>query len=225
VPWPAKNGRQLDFLAQLDLAQMQAAVPMDWLPTRGALLFFYDIQGNVWGFDPEDRGSWAVIHQDVSTDELLPPEPPAARDQAPARVPVSFRAIHSYPSWERSAVRALQLSEVESEALLELAEQQFGGQPKHHLGGFPDPIQDDSMERECQLASNGVYCGDRKHLQDPRVPELERGATDWHLLLQLDSDSRAGFSWGDGGMLYFFVRKQHARTGDFARVWLVSQCY
>jgi uncharacterized protein YwqG len=225
VSWPSKQGKRLDFLAQIDLAEVQAVLPMDWLPKQGVLLFFYDIKGSAWGFDPKDRGSWAVIHQYVSAGELTPPGSPPPSDPARGRVFVSFRAIQSFPSWERSEVGALNLSEEEGEALIELGEQQFGSQPKHQLGGFPDPIQSDSMEAECQLASNGIYCGDQKHLRDPRVPDLAKGAAEWRLLMQIDSDSSAGFSWGDGGMLYFFVRERDVRAGDFSEVWMVSQCH
>jgi len=224
-PWPSKNGKRLDFLAQIDLAQAQAVFSMDGLPKRGALLVFYDVQGNPWGFDPKDQGGWAVIHQDVSSGDLTPHGSTDRAEPAHGRVPVSFRLIHRYPSWERGEVEALQLSETESEALSELADREFNEQPRHHLGGFPDPIQGDWMERECQLASNGIFCGDEKYLKDPRVPELEKGAADWRLLLQLDSDTRAGFSWGDCGMLYFFVREQDLRAGDLSKVWMISQCH
>jgi hypothetical protein len=38
--------------------------------------------------------------------------------------------------------------------------------PAHHLGGYPDPIQGEDMELDCQLASNGLYCGDESGYND-----------------------------------------------------------
>ena len=31
--------------------------------------------------------------------------------------------------------------------------------------------------------------------------------------------------WGDGGMLYFWIREEDARAGRFDRAWAVLQCY
>lgn len=213
--WPGKNGKPLDFLAQIDLASVQANLPIPWLPARGTLVFFYDIGSGVWGFDPKDRGSWSVILQDVAVE-------PA---RAEGRVFVSFRTIHSYPSWQRAEVAPLGLSDEESAALGELADQQFGEHPRHQVGGLPFPIQNDDMELECQLASNGVFVGDGRYLQDPRTGPLEEGAADWRLLLQLDGDDEVGFEWGDCGTLYFFIREQDARAADFSKVWMVRQCH
>jgi hypothetical protein len=42
------------------------------------------------------------------------------------------------------------------------------------------------MQLECQLASNGIYCGDPDGYKNPRVAELKSGAADWILLLQID---------------------------------------
>jgi uncharacterized protein YwqG len=220
--WPEHKGKKLGFLAQIDLAHAQAQLPMDWLPKSGALLFFYDMENGPWGFDPADRGSWAVIHQPATSQELAPGSPPPS-DSGYSRAFVTFRTILSYPSWER--VPELDLTREEIDALTDLSSDQFGEQPDHQIGGLPRPVQDDCMERECQLASNGIYCGDQKHLKDPRVPELEKGAGEWRLLLQLDSDDSAGFGWGDGGMLYFFVKDSDARAGDFSNVWMVLQCF
>ncbi len=220
--WPERNGKRLDFIVQIDLAATQALLPMPWLPKAGALLFFYDVKHQPWGFDPADRGSWAVIHQPVTSHELMPAGSPEPSDPSYRRVYVMFRTILNYPTVEREP--SLDLTDEEMDALTDLSSEQFGEQPCHQLGGLPSPVQGDCMERECQLASNGIFFGDEKHLEDPRVPQLEKGAAEWRLLLQLDSDDSAGFVWGDAGMLYFFVRESDARAGDFSNVWMVLQC-
>jgi uncharacterized protein YwqG len=222
-PWPTHQGRRLDFLAQIDLAQSQAQLPMDWLPKSGALLFFYDFENQPPGFDPADRGSWAVVYQPVTPHELAPGGSPAPSDPAFGRAYVMFRTILSYPSWER--VQSLNLTDEEKDELADLSYQQFGQQPKHQIGGLPFPVQSDWMENECQLASHGIYCGNNKYREDPRVPEIEKGAAEWRLLLQVDSDDSAGMIWGDGGTLYFFIRESEARAGDFSNVWMVLQCH
>ena len=39
-----------------------------------------------------------------------------------------------------------------------------------------------------------------------------------------DTDDDTGWMWGDVGTLYFWIREQDARAGDFSRVWMVFQC-
>jgi len=119
---------------------------------------------------------------------------------------------------------ALALSDAEAEAFGDLADAAFGGSPKHQVGGYPAPVQGDDMELECQLASNGIYCGRPEDYQDPRVNDLRPGAADWRLLLQMDSDDDIDVMWGDVGTIYFWVRAAEARAGIFTNAWLVLQC-
>jgi uncharacterized protein YwqG len=109
--------------------------------------------------------------------------------------------------------------------LTDLQARPFQGLPQHQIGGFPSPVQGDIMELECQLVSHGIYCGDESGYRDPRATELGASARDWKLLLEFDSDDDLDVMWGDGGMLYFWVREQDARAGKFADTWLVLQCH
>jgi hypothetical protein len=220
APWPVKDGSPLTFLACLDLSAVQAALPVAWLPPSGRLLFFYDAERQPWGFDPKDRGSWIVT---LATDAVPAPGVPGASPLA--RHPVTFRRIDSYPSWERPEVSALQLTDAEGEILIEANGAVFGQAPHHQVGGFPEPVQGDEMELECQLVSNGLYCGDSSGYLSARAGELRDGARDWRLLLQLDSDDDLGVMWGDGGILYFWIREQDARAGRFDQAWVVLQCH
>ncbi len=81
------------------------------------------------------------------------------------------------------------------------------------------------MEIECQLASHGVYCGESSVHSAPEFARLRDGAGDWRLLLQLDSDDDLGVMWGDGGILYFWIREEDAQTGRFDNAWVVLQSF
>jgi uncharacterized protein YwqG len=218
VAWPSKDGKALTFLACLDLESLRAVLPLDWLPSTGRLLFFYDVDAQPWGFDPKDRGAWAVLHI------TEPPGPPGAT-AAPALPQqfVTFRAIVSYPSWERPDVSALGLSDREAEVLIDLGSSVYGDSARHQVGGFPEAIQSDAMEYECQMVSNGLYLGDAT--PPPGAKALEPGAKDWRLLFQMDGDDELGVMWGDAGMIYFWIREQDARDGRFEKVHLVLQCH
>lgn len=224
--WPAKNGKRLDFLARLSLAEIHAAHTVDWLPREGALVFFYDLSEQVWGFDPEDRGSFAVLHvpdlTSTRTDDKLRLERP--RNVIPRRM-VAFRRILSRPSWERGDFGLLNLTEKEWDALAEIQETEFGGAAYHQIAGYPDPVQGDHMELECQLVTHGLYCGDSRGFRDPRARQLESGAANWKLLFQMDSDDELDLMWGDVGRLYFWIEESRARAADFSNVWLISQCH
>ena len=94
----------------------------------------------------------------------------------------------------------------------------------HHLLGHSANVQGD-MQLEAQLVMNGLYCGNSSGYEDPRAGELESGADDWLLLLQLDSDDGAGVMWGDNGRLYFWIRSEDLRQLRFDKVWMTLQCH
>jgi uncharacterized protein YwqG len=219
--WPSKGGKPLALLASLDLDEVHAAYRVDWLPPSGRLLFFYDVDEQPWGFDPKDRGSWAVL--------FVPDSQSAATGATPGieplpRKPIRFARLESVPSYERPGVKALNLSDAESDLVAEFEEQQYEGEPQHHVAGYPSPIQADGMELEAQLASSGIYCGDASGYQDARIAEMQARAPEWRLLLQFDSDDELNVMWGDCGRLYFWVREQDARAGRFENTWVVLQC-
>jgi uncharacterized protein YwqG len=218
--WPAKDGAPLTFLACLDLASLQATMAVPWLPSTGRLLFFYDAERQPWGFDPKDRGSWAVMLASEATTAAAP-LPGAAL----TRHPIEFQRIGTYPSWDRPEVSALHLTDAEAERLIEERLAAYGETPHHQVDGLPDPIQGDEMELECQLVSHGLYCGDSSGYLSPQASALKGGAKDWRLLLQVDSDDGLGVMWGDAGILYFWIREQDARAGHFDQAWAVLQCH
>ena len=221
MAWPAKDGKPLTLLASLDLAEIHAALPVDWLPLRGRLLFFYDVEEQPWGFDPKDRGSWAVLFVPPGLASIS--QPRGATAALPWK-PVRFARLDSVPSQERQGMAELELSDAEFELLAQFQDQQYEGQPHHHLGGYPSPVQGDAMELEAQLASSGIYCGDESGYKDARVPELQARAHEWRLLLQLDTDDDIDVMWGDCGRLYFWVREQDAQAARFENTWLILQC-
>ena len=222
VSWPEWQGRRLDLLARISMPELHQAHRIDWLPQEGALLFFYDTDEQPWGFDPKDRGGCAVLH----VPDLEAPTADssgAIGTESFAHLNVILRRVDTFPSTQRSELD--ELSDEEKEAYWSLIDTPFEGLPKHQLSGFPSPIQDDEMELQCQLVTNGLYLGDSSDYDDPRARELAAGATDWRLLLQLDTDLDADMMWGDSGMLYFWVRQQDAAAGRFENIWCILQCF
>jgi Domain of unknown function (DUF1963) len=220
VAWPANGGKPLAFLACVDLESLAETAAVPWLPSSGRLSFFYDVENQPWGFDPKDRGGWAVM---LADHEQLPASPPLAHGLR--RRSIAFQRISTYPSWERPEVSALGLTDAEAESLADLGGSAYGDLPRHQMGGFPSPVQGDEMELECQLVSNGLYCGDASGYQSPDAAPLRSGAKDWRLLLQIDSDDDFGVMWGDVGVLYFWIKESDARARRFENCWVVLQCH
>ena len=214
IKWPHCGDEPLAFLARLSLSELAAALPIDWLPKEGALLFFYDAEMQPWGFDPKDRGGWAVVHV---SDVGAPSRPGDAYS-------IGFQRIAVLPPSERENVAALEFNDTESDDYGVFADEPFDDHPKHQVSGFPSPVQGDRMELECQLVSHGLFCGNSSGYKDPRAAELEPGRSQWRLLCQIDTDGELNVMWGDAGMLYFWVEEEAARAGRFDNVWLVLQC-
>ncbi len=92
---------------------------------------------------------------------------------------------------------------------------------KNRLLGHPDPMQGD-MQADCQYNLHGVSYGPE---DEERRFELKPGATNWQLLLQIDSEEKkTGMMWGDVGRIYFWIEKDALERRDFTNVWCILQC-
>jgi uncharacterized protein YwqG len=228
--WPKNEGRSMAFIAQLDLADLPDAARGLALPDHGMLFFFYDEEEGTgaWGCGPEDRGCWAVRYVEEVFPAVLRQEYPSDL-WTPAHytgVPVGFEVGSSLPSPE-GILRELPLSEKDKYQVEDVYEQYrelVDRKAMHQLLGYPDPVQGDHMALECQLASNGVYCGNADWHEDPRYSALQAGASEWRMLLQVDSDARAEMMWGDCGRLYFWIRQADLEQRNFDDVWMILQC-
>lgn len=90
------------------------------------------------------------------------------------------------------------------------------------VGGWANNIQSADMGLEAQLVSNGVYVGDASGYDSALGQELAKGADDWMLLMQIDSMDN-GWVWGDGGMLYVWIRRADLAARDFDKSWCILQ--
>lgn len=224
--WPEWKGLPQSFIAQLRLADLQRFRQEgigEPLPEQGFLWFFYDAQQETYGDQPSDRGGWSILFlEDVQAELQRMPPPPAlpTASQFPAC------ALRFSPELTYSQQPALDISHVQWDTVDQqrydtmiagfenTAERAI---PHHRLFGFPDTLQDD-MRSQCQLVSHEVT---DEH--DPRSGELLKGALNWRLLLQVDSDHAARMRWANNGMLYYWMNQAdfHAPHGDAS--WLVVQ--
>jgi uncharacterized protein YwqG len=208
------------MVAQLDLAEMRAAGGPAWLPPEGRLLFFYSLEHGAWGLDTGDAGSFLVRHETGPAGLADEPDDLVEDARFPA-YSVSFAPAASFPSLERAGVDWRGISPEDEDALEAALQALEPPGPAHQLGGYPSAIQDDAMENDCERITRDLV---RRTASRGETAPASAPA-DWRLLLQLDTDDDAGMMWGDTGRLYFWVREQDARAGDFSKCWLVLQCF
>nr|HET6902083.1 YwqG family protein [Ktedonobacteraceae bacterium] len=223
VNWPELKGMPQSFIAQLRLVDVHPYDTNHQLPQSGMLWFFYDAQQQTYGADPADRGGWRVLY--VQSDQ-----PSLQRTAAPVTLPaesqfqpctLSFAneiTLSQQPKLEIPNFDWTEDEQKKYEDLLATFPSAADHAAIHHrLLGNPDTIQDD-MRLQCQLVSHGVT-----DTNDPRAAELSKGALNWQLLLQVDSDEHAGMQWGNTGMLYYWIQTTDLQSQRFDTSWLVLQ--
>ncbi len=225
--WPVHKDKPLTFVAQINLSEIKHEL----LPNEGMLYFFYDLEA--WGFDPDDAGFIKVIYEN-SLAELQPVRLPEME------VPVLFglktkkltphtfqeRRIkfyngYSIPSSEDKRLAKFLEDDKVCDAYCDAKEKLT---PTVQMFGYPNPVQGDMMQMECQLVTHGIYCGDASGYEKPRALELAPGQDDWVLLFQLGEDPETDMLWGDAGFIYYWIRRQDLQDGHFHKAWLILQC-
>jgi uncharacterized protein YwqG len=230
LTWPRWNGAPMSFIGQLRLADFAAYETEAPLPREGLLSFFFDSRQAAWGYTPEHRGGWLVhFHAGGASDLRVAPYPedlPKRARFAPAAV--SPWLEQTLPDLDSGAAAGLPFADADEDTLdryYELCEALAGAaEPIHRVLGYADQIQNDG-QLECELVTSGIDCGQGRALADSGRVERERAVASWLLLLQVDSDRRTGMEWGDGGRLYFWIRRRDLHAQHFGDVWCIFQCY
>jgi uncharacterized protein YwqG len=220
--WPIWHGKPLSLLAVLDLDALRGFDCDLDLPQSGVLNLFYEVEQQPWGFDPAHGGGWRVVF--AETNAAADRTSPAGATHFP-RIDLAPSQTLTMPSWDEDVLAGL--SQLKPDALDDLgealSEASAASEPRHQVGGWPW-LQQGSLWREFQFASNGVYVGDPSGYEGPQASELRPGVDEWRLLAQIDTDDDAGWMWGDGGTLYFGARNEDLASSDLDRAWMVLQC-
>jgi hypothetical protein len=221
------NPKPLHFLAMLRIADFRNQAAQLGLPERGALLFFYDVERCQGSFWPEARGGWQVLYAQDEGDLVLIEDPPV---HVPEFLPstLAFEMQYSLPEDIRTDTGDGDLRVYENAEYERVHGALLGSsrtdQVIHQLCGAPQEVQN-GLFLQCQLASNGLDCGNPQDYRQPRVRELESGAKDWRLLLQIDSDDDGpGWMWGDVGRLYYCMHRDDLAARRFDRSCCSEQC-
>jgi uncharacterized protein YwqG len=220
VEWPKTElGKSMSFIAQLNCNDLSKYDSKGLLPNEGMISFFYCADQEVWGFDIKDKQRFKVIFTDKN-EELFKSAFPSDLETQSIFKPnqIQFNNSLSLPTWDDDSIKGL----IKDDDLDNYIEASSGSE--NQIFGYANAIQG-TMELECQLVTNGLYCGDSTGYENPRRNELEKDKNDWVLLLQIDSEvEKTGMSWGDEGRLYYWIKKQDLKNKNFDKAWFIVQC-
>lgn len=210
--WPHYKGMPLEFVAQLNLADLEGTS----LPDTGILLFFY--ADGVWTDKKINKDFIRVIYvKDVENLEIKEPEykyikrlfglmKPIAIPKVFDEYGLKFCSGDSLPDLDNAdTIPSLSIFDNDDELLDSYCDLKYGlsEQAVLQIGGYPNPVQYDGIAA-ASIMGKGA-------------------AGDWELLLEVDS--KLGFMWGDAGRLYFYAYKEDLKTANFSDVWMEFQCH
>lgn len=225
-----RKRRPLSFLAQFDLEEIAQFDTENLLPKTGVLSFFYEMNTQKWGYDPDDKGCARVFWFEDKT-KLRPAEFPEDLEVI-FRLPALKIAAKSEKSYQSGVDFMLQRQNEMTERWDEFDEimEKLGGEEDGVISkmlGWANPIQG-NMTMECELISRGYYLGDGWDDVTPldRQEAEQWSLKDWLLLFQLDivDDGDFELMFGDGGRIYFYIRRDDLQAQNFDDIWLILQC-
>ncbi|MDI9865670.1 YwqG family protein [Flectobacillus sp. DC10W] len=213
--------KSLSFIAQINLSQISQFDSENLLPKNGILYFFYADEQDAWGFDIKDQNKFKIIYFDGDLTTLKRFEFPEDLENSRFR-PCLIEAKQeiSLPSYGYGLDEEMKFTDDEADIYYDKI---YEDGNINKLLGYSDNIQGE-MELECELVTNGLYCGDPSGYNDPSAKELEPNAKNWRLLLQIDSNDENDMMWGDCGRLYFWIKKEDLVNKQFDKSWFSLQC-
>jgi uncharacterized protein YwqG len=223
--WPHRDGAPLSFLAQINVTALPKFDGLEKLPPNTLLSFFYDARDLIFGWDSNDKSSWRVLASPISSDVPLKRRrrPKGLADEGVFAPCVLFTTVEEdLPDPYSRIIEMLKLTEGEQDAYFHIFEDHIDPRPHHKLLGHAEQWQTD-MQLDCQLVSNGLSVGTPDWRASPRRDALEAGASNWRLLLQVDTDENAGMQWGDLGSLYYWINGSSLESRSFEDAWLFLQ--
>ncbi|URN02086.1 YwqG family protein [Actinomadura madurae] len=215
-PWPEWNGRPLDFLGAIDFAGLASLGDIPGLPSCRAAFYYASETPRPWGDEAAQRDGWRVF-----TGDLHAADPPPGSHPYP-QTTLGAAPFLSLPSPQEPAVQRLEAVYSGVAAVYAQLHAAWTRHtcpddvPAHQLGGWPVLVQR-PLGPDCLYASTG------RPLDSVKPPSLspdeQRAVEEWRLLLQLDSDDRLGWYWGDPGRVYFCTRQ----NTPLEQSWLTLQ--
>ncbi|MEM9776718.1 MAG: GNAT family N-acetyltransferase [Chloroflexota bacterium] len=225
--WPYWQNSFLSLLLQVNLSELQALFPTTDLPKTGLLSIFFEHNNDAVFMNPDDQESFQVYYFD-KTDSLRrtnSPETPKFQFSYPP-CKVEFKISRSFPSPISKVLHNVGMSDWEIDS--SYSDLYYGhlelSNPKHQIFGHPFIHQDDDFGIKSQLLSNRISLKNNFVFTDESMSNKRKGAEDWILFFQIDTDTNTQMHWGiSEGTLYFVIRKEQLEMHNFTEICLLRQ--
>ncbi|WP_339070952.1 YwqG family protein [Chitinophaga sp. 212800008-4] len=220
--WPlTKEGGRMTFIAQLDLATLNSADPLQLLPANGMLYFFMGIDEPAYNI--EHKVIWVPSKDDLV---LTRPEGSTILDDT----------YEPFTGWKFNAVKSLMPPNYNylEEELTDEAFEAYEDMTKQLntsaglMWGYPAGQHSDSeIEAAINIILKKYYdykpANARqallKHFSGDEAA-LDHELNNMLMLLELDSADETGFLWWDAGCIHFFIRKEDLLNRNFDNTYL-----
>src|SRR5579859_7728057 len=205
IAWPEYRGNALDFVAQINLSDIREYDVEHLYPSTGIVYFFYDKRGLRQGWAKENE-PYQTIYYNGDPKLLRRFEPPLTVGQKYTVCALTYEQELTFPPFESYEVGKLlglsyeNIGEPDYDKYWKIAEGFRRPGEKHRIGGYPDPQQADVF-REAEYMVRHIPYGKLDYEQ--YGSEIQK----WQLLMQIDSDGKAGMTWFDVGTLYFCIKR------------------
>lgn len=233
VEWPRWRDVPIPFVAQIDLSELPSIAGRELLPESGRLYFFHAMDCD--DDDPipsHDTGDWSgcapVLFSEAPTSSLKRTERPSkGLRYDPLRL--NYSVIEDAPESTHPALLVLGYEEPKLQdrywELVKDLSPDLWPAGHNQILGWPSPMQNPVCQ-DIQGWRAGVFReGLSERDQQALWRGVKKGALDWELLLQVDTqDDKNGMIWGDCGQIYWMIRRQDLAARRFDRAGFNLQC-
>ena len=209
--WPHDNsGRPLSLLLQIDCADLAPLDHEGILPASGHLYFFYELSQMDWDGTENDV---RVIYNDLPSSQLHPLD-----------FPENLADEYQLKEWPLQFTHGTSIPTIEE--LSQLTDEPFNEEDEDERYEVFDRLWQESL---IGIGSIGSMLGFAFLIQEPIVDDL----SDNVLLLELDSseywpkDDKTphDLTFGDHGIIYFYIKREDLQARRFDNIKFALQCY
>lgn len=221
IKWPESNKNiPMSFVAQLNLKDIKKYDSNNVLPDKGILYFFFDMALL------DDKNEFKVIYLE-NTDNLSRKKEPYLDNDIKEKEEIyriifetgklSFKNSYSAPQYEHEFFNEFKSKHKILDSEISKYSDEVNFQNYNLKLGYSLSIQENNME-----AINEIIRNNYKYSEEV----YKKASTQWRrwiLLLQVDFNEDLDMCWGDGGMLYFWIRDDDLKEKRFDKTILHFQ--